>query len=253
MPYYSNVQPGDPLDFPADLRNDLVEMLQHWRGARYNLQAGRPELLTNLVRCKIKNSSGADRDRYSILGIDDALIEPSDDLAHLQNLPEPLFDGKTPLVADHLGKWALLLEPIKAGKIGRAAIGGCLLAELNVPGGSTYPHPYADISNSSTVLTSNWYGAAEILAGPWTYSGKRWAYVRIGNWQSPTYLAKSTTTVTSGSTGSAQIYYAGSAEETVTVYFSWMHAGDNLPSSNDLLIRYYRDNQKWRVEEAKCA
>lgn len=251
--FYQKAKPGEDLEYPAALHNDLLEMLDWFkRTVREGRRTPSPEQGPGgLCRIKVRNDSGADRNQYDVLGIDDLAIKPADNLAWLRARREPLAVGNTPAESSHLGKWALLLEPIKSGKVGRAAIAGCLFARVSAPG--TYPHPFCDIADGSFELTSNWFGAAEILAGPWTHGGDDWAYLRIGNWTSPTWPAKATSAITAGGNGTANIYHAGTAQESVTVSFDWMDLTEDIPDTTEMLVRYYRDAQKWRPENAACS
>ena len=72
----------------------------------------------------VKNSSGADRDRFDILGIDGPIIAPTDNPDEFKN--RVTIDGITPAMADHTGQFVILAEPIASGAIGRGHLDGAL-------------------------------------------------------------------------------------------------------------------------------
>ena len=70
----------------------------------------------------VKNTSGSLVPRFGVLGVESVLIEPAANLPEFQNRIALL--GTTPVAADHASRFAITLEPIPAGKIGRASITG---------------------------------------------------------------------------------------------------------------------------------
>ena len=93
--------------------------------------------------------------------------------------------GVTPLVPDHVGKFAILLEPVELSGVARAAIGGLCVAKIYAATGEDW-YPYADIADNDPVkLRSAPHGAAQVLwreAG----AGTNWGVVRLGTPQGET-------------------------------------------------------------------
>jgi hypothetical protein len=65
--------------------------------------------------------------------------------------------------------------------------------------------------------------------------------------------ARATTTITDGSTGSADVFIDGSARGNVTVHYNWMTGAGNIANGSDLFIEYFHDEDKWVVVGAECA
>lgn len=127
---------------------------------------------------QIKNNSGAARDIFDVLGIDGVYIDPSDDENENAFMSgEPVFTGVTPSDPDHVGKFAILLEPLESGQIGPARVAGVCQVMLVVDNDADN---YADIlDGDATVLKSGSTGAAQILWRSENDSTPRWAVVRF--------------------------------------------------------------------------
>ncbi len=123
------VKPGDPLAIPAAKFNTFVaaaqDFLRRQRDIARTPVADRPPFETVLL----KNASGADRSRFDVLGIDGPVFTPTDSLGTFTN-GIPLV-GVTP-AASHAGNFAILVEPIQTGRLGRACILGACPAQVHV-------------------------------------------------------------------------------------------------------------------------
>jgi hypothetical protein len=166
---------GDPLKIPAATFNTFVDAAQeHLRRQRDIARtpvAERPPFETVLL----KNASGADRGRFDVLGIDAPVFTPTDSLEAFTN--GIALVGVTP-TASHAGNFAVLVEPIQTGQIGRACILGACPVKVNVVSASD---TFADVEAGVTGrLQSGSSGAARIL---WKESGtgEKWTVVRLGN------------------------------------------------------------------------
>jgi hypothetical protein len=169
------VKSGDPLAIPAATFNTIVDAAQDFLRRQRSIgrtpTADRPPFETVLL----KNASGADRGRFDVLGIDGPVFTPTDSLEAFTN--GIALTGVTP-TASHAGNFAVLVEPIQTGQIGRACILGACPVKVNVVSASD---PFADAEAGVTSrLKSGSSGAARIL---WKESGtgEKWAVVRLGN------------------------------------------------------------------------
>lgn len=172
-----HVQPRDPLKIPAQTFNifcDAAEdFLKRRRGVSGQGVASRDLHQTGIV--SIKNSSGADRDRFDVLGIVGPLFSPTDAPDYFK--ARVILDGTTPTTASHKSRFAVLLEPVAAGGIALGCVSGVCPAVLNV---NTESHVWADVTNNDCAgLNSGLEGGAQIL---WKESGtgSKLAVVRIG-------------------------------------------------------------------------
>ena len=117
-PTLRKVQRGQPLSIPAETFNTFIDVAQDYKSRQHRQQPSRTTGTLHPEVVLVKNVSGADRQRFDILGIDGLLITPADNLPAFRN--RPVFTGTTPTIADHHGRFVILLEPLAAGRIGSA-------------------------------------------------------------------------------------------------------------------------------------
>ncbi len=173
----AHVQRGQPLKIGASDWNAMVD------AARAHLQdqlsqGGGPAQgrgrQTGVVL--VRNDSGADRDRFAVLGTDSPVILPGDNLDEFKRIVA--LKGVTPTVATHLGRLVVLDEPLTSGAIGRAVVSGVCPAQVNI---IATADQFADVANSSTAhLESKVLGSARILwrASPGS-TGVQWCIVHL--------------------------------------------------------------------------
>ena len=169
------VKSGDPLVVPAQTFNSFVDAARDFQGRRQNQGSSQQQAFYPSGIVPVKNASGSDLGRFSVLGLDGPVYTPSDNEDEFVN--HVALSGSTPDEADHLGGFCVLMEPLADGAIGRACILGVCPVKVDVVDAD---HPYADIKDGdSGQLESGWSGAARILwkeAG----TGSKWAYVGLG-------------------------------------------------------------------------
>ena len=178
MTSFRKVHSGDPLVIPSGTYNAFVDAAQDFIARQQSQSANTRRDGQDVVL--VKNSSGSDCIRFGILGISGPLFTPAAALESFKN--NLVFDGVTPS-AGHVGKFVVLLEPVKAGKIGRACVYGVSPVLLNLTDST---HQYADVTaGQAAFLTSAVTGAAQILWAAGS-SGVVWALVRIVGTTGPT-------------------------------------------------------------------
>lgn len=175
MPNFTRVQDGDPLSIPPEAWNSMLDVIDPAQGRKGG--AGQTSARQDYGRIviHIKNSSGADRAAYDVLGIAGPLITPTDNLAEFM-FSAPALVGVTPDTADHLGRLAILLGPLKSGDIGEAIICGLTVAHLNTLDSG---HLFAEIKDGDpTTMESASTGSARII---WkeTSTGSGWALLML--------------------------------------------------------------------------
>lgn len=168
-------QPGARLRIPAEAYNAFVDAARDYRQRQRDLgQDGAVAEPANSGIILVKNASGADRQRFDVLGIQQPIFGPSDNLDTFKN--RPALAGVVP-TADHAGKFVILLEPLKSGLIGRATASGVSIARVDVQDEADRMADAAEGQAAS--LKSGSSGVAQIL---WKEAGTgvKWAVVRIG-------------------------------------------------------------------------
>lgn len=194
---YRKVQPGDRLEFPALAWNAAIDAGRAFRAGQFDGGANGLTTTRSGVLISLINNSGSNLDRYGVLGLGDPLWTPYDNEdAFLRTV---VFQGVQPAVPDHLGKFAIVLEPADDGRVARAWIGGCVTVRVDVLNDG---HTYADVKDGSvSELRSAGYGSAQIL---WREggTGSQWAVVRLGNETGACRVAYTTSSIgaRSGST-----------------------------------------------------
>ena len=128
------------------LANEHDNRLVGWRAGHFNKvarhindaqrEAMRPpvplrQLVSKPTTMLVKNSSGSTVDRFGVLGLDDPIFTFTDN--EKQNITLPNLEGDTPDATDgeHIGNFGVLLQPLKDGETGRAAISGLFACQIN--------------------------------------------------------------------------------------------------------------------------
>ncbi|MCE5230472.1 hypothetical protein LLG95_12880 [bacterium] len=127
---FKKVAPGDRLEISAPAYNAFVDAALAHRNNQHNVRIDRlPEKSTGAVL--IRNDSGSVRQRFDVLGIAGPLIAPANNLTEFQN--RVALKGVAPAAATvAAGRIAILAEPLKAGKIGRAFVHGVCAARVKI-------------------------------------------------------------------------------------------------------------------------
>lgn len=166
---------GSKLEFQAKTFNTFVDAARQMRQRSIDNGAARArQALRHTGIVVIKNNSGADVERFGVLGVDRALFTPTENLDSFQN--HVLLSGIRPAASVHAGKFVIALEPIKSGKIGPAYIDGVCPARITFAG----EEPFADVKdNDLASLQAATTGSARVLwKEPGT--GVKWAIVLLG-------------------------------------------------------------------------
>jgi len=59
--------------------------------------------------------------------------------------------------------------------------------------------------------------------------------------------------ITAGSSGTVSIWKAGAdTGDNVTAHLNWMHGGQNVSISKQVLVKYFADESKWVIIGAEC-
>ena len=157
----NKVQTGDPIQIKAATWNSFIDAAEYVKNLQSD-QCGGPLRNDNSSGVVLlKNGESTLFPRFSAMAITDVLIRP--------DANEPEFTGKCPAF---LGRkvtnayeeypYAVLLEPVDAGKIGRALLLGIVPAKVNI---LDPEHKFAEpmIGNASGAMQSAENGVARIL------------------------------------------------------------------------------------------
>lgn len=177
---FRHVRPGQKIEISTETWNAILDAAKAYQKSQRNRTAG-PLLSTRSATIiRVKNESGDDVARGGVLGLGAPIFLPSQ--SEDAFLREVTFRGVLP-DDTHAGKFAVPLEPIRSGGIGRCFVGGVCQVKVDVVDEG---HTCAEVDPGSTSsLVSSEDGSAEIL---WkaaddedAYStGEQWAVIRFG-------------------------------------------------------------------------
>jgi hypothetical protein len=214
---FRRVKSGEDLEVSARAWNSFLDAAAAVRG---HLHDRTQDIATEFLQgdvVKVKNTTGSDAPRFGVLGITGVVFTESDNAREFQN--RPTLIGVAPAAATHRGRFAVLLDPIPAGKVGRAYVDGVCVAKLDLVDAS---HRFAEIiDGDSAKLRSAAVGSARIIYQGATGTGQRLAIVRLGD--SPRRLRVGKYEPSGGSdpwtihtTAEVKIYEAGAAGSETT-------------------------------------
>ena len=175
----THVRPGDPLEITAGTFNAMLDAAKAHRGGRHGLgRTARPDLRQgNIVL--VRNDSGFDLDRYSVLGLSGTLFDPTTEAVSFQR--EIAVTGVIPVPGTHDDNFVVLQEPIKNGDLGLAMIAGVTIVKVWVASAEANGiFTYARIQAAAASLEKSPSGPAKIItieAG----TGNKWALVSFGH------------------------------------------------------------------------
>lgn len=178
------VRRGERLQgIPAAAWNGFVDASKARRNDLVNNGAG-PNALGDTRQTGIvlvQNVGDALVDQFGVLGLGPPIILPADNEAEF--VRRPTFEGDVPVKATHGARFAILLEPIASGDIGKAVVSGVTVGRVHVTTAQLADPPMrAEIDDTdSSRLALSASGPAEVL---WQETleaeGDAWALLRLG-------------------------------------------------------------------------
>lgn len=158
MDAFRKPRPGDPLRIPAKAYSAFVDAaLAHQQQALSRTSGPLKESAQGNV-VLVKNESGSARNRFDVLGITGPIFKPSDSAVSFKS--RITLRGVVP-TSSHVGRFAILIEPVPAGTIGRAVIAGVSIARVRM---ADEGHVLADIEDGNAAqLLSAESGSASLL------------------------------------------------------------------------------------------
>ena len=242
------LKPGDaPADGPlsAACWNRVVSAvasLETMRRSGGNGACGRVQFADPAI-VRVKNSSGTDRGRFNVLGVDGSVFTPTSNLTQFQNAI--YLDGKKP-TADHLGKFVVLCQPLRAGAIGWAWAAGVCVVKVDF---DYEDQPYADVkADDAGLLKGGEGGAAQVL---WKEegTGTKWAVIRLGAPTYPKLVGKLDGDLAAGSSATMSIWEGNTLADSgrnITVY-DWFLPSEKKLASGAKVAAFWASG-KWYVD-----
>jgi hypothetical protein len=175
---FEPLRPGDPLPQSARAENARINAARAHQRAKMGVLGGTGQprqIPSGCLIVLVQNKSDADRKRFDVLGIDESIIKPADNLFEFAN--RVALKAVTPVIATHKSRFVVLIEPIAKDGFGRGYIDGVCPAVVEMTDAGDQ---FADVKdNDATTLKSGPDGSARIL---WKEqeSGSTWAVVQLG-------------------------------------------------------------------------
>jgi hypothetical protein len=170
------VQAGQPLAIPASAYNAFIDAALDFRQRTAHIVQGAQPSFQQTGVILVRNDSGSDRARFEVLGLDVPVITPDVNEEAFRN--RLALAGVLPAVDTHEGRYAVLSEPVAAGKIGRAVVDGVTVVKVTVADEAQEPRFAEMADGDATGLAAQASGSTAILwrAGG---TGPQWAVVRL--------------------------------------------------------------------------
>ena len=194
---FAKVAIGDAVSFSAQAWNAMLDAGKAYQ-QKGTLSASAPVQSRSSTILRVRNDTGNNLPRGSVLGLDGPVFTPTDSLNAF--MAEVAFKGVTPDVTKHRRRFAVLLEPSAASTgyggapVSLAYLAGLCPVLVDVVDQS---HEYANIDDNVTAnLKSSRHGHARILWAEWqdSYSGYstgvQWCVVMLGVTGSSTAVGK---------------------------------------------------------------
>ncbi len=161
---------GETLRVPADTWNTLIDVARSHRQRELSQGVNAGGLRTSTGIVTVRNTSGADQDRFAVMGLSGIVIPPADNELEFQS--RPAFDVVVP-TEDHSDSFVILTEPVAAGRLARAMVAGVTPVKLDV---QSEDDQYAVAKAGETAHLETGSGSARIL---WKESGTglKWGVV----------------------------------------------------------------------------
>lgn len=196
---------GDSLydAYKAPWHNALVDTVKRSKENEQNIFRKVLQAFRDADEVLVRNESGSARNRFDILGLDSPIITPADNLNEFKR--QVAMVGLMPQTA-HVGRFAVLLENVGVGEIGRGVVSGVVPVRVQIDNADEENYEWVEVRGGrADVLSLTSLGTGFVLwkeAG----TGQKWAIVRLSNPQdffSSSFSSSSGSSSTSSSTPSS--------------------------------------------------
>ena len=179
---HQKVRPGDPLTIRADTFNSFIDAAEYVRRQNQTVRPQRTEPPSSGV-ILVRNDTGADLDRFSVMAIDSPLVSRGDSENEFLRIMS--VSGVVP-TDEHVGRFVVTIDPMKKLAIGRAMIDGAVKVKVRM---NSEADRFADIDlaeggDPTGRLSSGANGSAKLM---WIEpveerddSEVAWAIARLG-------------------------------------------------------------------------
>ena len=246
------------MQISASTWHEKVAMLS-WFKARHHTGGDSGSGTRSATILRVKNTTGAGIERFSVLGLSQPNFTPSDDLNAFQR-DGLLFRGRTPVTLPtatgpqnrlgDVGRFCVTLEPLPDGGIGDAVYAGLVQCRIDVDD-ATADYQYAEITDGEgTVLRAGYSGSAKIVWKPIGESGTVWGVVELTGREHRMFRwAKYQATQETWAKGTSLTLLAcdDNHENTGDTVLAWNHFADVEPGETDKNVLLLGNDRKLEV------
>ena len=127
---------------------------------------------------RIRNDSVDDLEIYGVLGVDGVIGAPDQ-----SSMSNPKIYGSKPFFsADHVGNFAVLLEPCESGKFARCAISGSVVAQVDITNAN---HLWCDVHDGVSANLKSYPQASARILHKEAGTGVKWCLINLAQSYGP--------------------------------------------------------------------
>jgi hypothetical protein len=205
----------------------------------------------------VQNDSGSDVKASAILGVSGIANAGTDATNEMPSICRtPVITGTTPTAAAHASAFVVTLEPIAAGKVGRAAVAGTVAFRLE---SSSTSHKFATVKDSSTLVAKSAESGLLRILSRSTVGQSGWVWA-VGVLDSSgtggsVRLCKTSSAFNKGTTATLNVWEGGTPpNETQTIgetISGVINKYANISTGKFVSVAMH-GNGKWYVISAEC-
>ena len=181
------VSAGERLNIPASLHNATIEAVEAYLRNKQQVGGSLIGRAPTQALVRISNNSGIDLGIGQIIGIDvpiwpGSALNPVPSTAGLDKFlaGDIILGGAEPVDPDHIGMFAVAVEPILDGAVGKACVQGLVRVKVKID--DLEVAEWADITDGEVdYLTASANGAARILWYEGAATGTLWCVCLLGS------------------------------------------------------------------------
>ncbi len=232
----NKVQSGSDFEVKASTWNSFIDAANANKNSQNNQNFSSIRNSLKSGEIFIKNMTSTTMSQFSTLTLGEVLVKPSDNESEFKNRL-PAFTGY--LDSDSSRPFAILLEPIEVGKIGKGLIMGVTPALVDI---ISSDHQYAEPTETGTLQSCD-SGIARIL---WqaNESGSQWCVLQLGGGGSAAesisdvVMCKIISAISSTGAYEVELYKNGPDEDstgTGTLFLTEISISSQLPAGTWVL------------------
>ena len=126
---FKKVQAGQPLEVSSQAWNSFIDLARNEKDRKHDRHADSIDDRRQSDIVKVRNQSGQALDRFSIVELATPIIAPSDNLVEFKQ--QVTFNVGVPSL-NTACRFAVLIEPLSNGAIGRAVASGVIAVQVAV-------------------------------------------------------------------------------------------------------------------------